>query len=82
MVGYLSYGLGLQEIQVTVKYPERQVGPLPLYVVCDGSKDKYKESARRNYKSYLRPNWQRFLSDVASAIGGKSLLKGCNSWQV
>lgn len=78
---WLSYGLGLQEIQVTLKYPERQVGPFPVYIVCDGAKDKYKESAKRNYKRYLRPNWHRFLKDVVSIIGGKSILKGCKAWQ-
>lgn len=78
---WLSYGLGLQEIQVTLKYPERQIGPFPVYVVCDGSKKKYKESARRNYQNFLKPNWRRFIDDVVSAIGSKSILKGCNSWQ-
>jgi hypothetical protein len=78
---WLSYGLGLQEIQVTMKYPDLSTGPFPVYILCDGAKKKYKEFAKRNYKSSLRPNWHRFLNDVVSVVGGKSILKGCNAWQ-
>jgi hypothetical protein len=78
---WLSFGLGLDEIKVTMASPDGQVGPFPVYVVCDHANDRNKESAKRSYPRYLKPEWQRFISDVSKAVGSKNFLKGCYCWQ-
>jgi hypothetical protein len=78
---WLSYGGGLDEVQVTLHYPDRTLGPFPIYVVCDGANERYKKSAQRNYQRFLKRNWHSFLADISKAVGGKSLVKGCNCWQ-
>ncbi len=78
---WLSFGGGLDEIQVTIRSPEGQIGPFPVYVVCDGAKESYKKSARRHYQRLLKPVWHRFIADISKAVGSKSFLKGCDCWQ-
>lgn len=78
---WLSSGRGLDEIQVTMASPDGQIGPFPVYVVCDHGNDRNKESAKRNYPGYLKPNWQRFIADLSKAVGSKNFLKGCYCWQ-
>ena len=79
---WLSAGIGLDEIQVTIRSPDEQIGPFPVYVVCDHAKEGYKKAAKINYQRFLKPNWQRFLADISKALGGATFLKGCYCWQV
>ena len=80
---WLSAGIGLDEVQVTLYDADGKVGPLPIYVVCDHAREENKRSARQNYSSprFLKPVWLRFLADVSKTVGGKSILEGCNCWQ-
>jgi hypothetical protein len=81
MTEWLSFGGGLDEVKVTLHYLDRTLGPFPVYVVCDGANESYKKLARRNYQRFLKRNWHSFLADISKAVGGKSLVKGCNCWQ-
>jgi hypothetical protein len=80
---WLSAGIGLDEVQVTLYDADGKVGPLPIYIVCDHARAEYKRSARQNYPGprFLKPVWLRFLAEVSKTVGGKSILEGCNCWQ-
>ena len=78
---WVSAGMGLDEVQVTLYDADRKVGPLPIYTVCDHAKEEYKRSARQNYARFLKPVWLRFLAEVSKTVGGKSILEGCDCWQ-
>jgi len=81
LMEWLSAGIGLDEVQVTLYNPDGKVGPFPIYIVCDHAKEEYKNSARRIYQRSLKPAWQRFLAEVSKTVGGKSILEGCDCWQ-
>ena len=78
---WLGAGFGLNEIKVTIRSPDDRAGPFPVYVVCDGAKERYKKFARRHYQEYLKPNRLRFLADVSKAAGAKSIIKGLDGWR-
>jgi hypothetical protein len=63
--GYLTPGW--QEVVIR-HYPDRQSVAFPVYIPCDSKKGNNPSN---------NPVWQRFLSKVVGAIGGKSILKGC-----
>jgi hypothetical protein len=77
---WLSAGIGLLEVKVTLHHQEQQV-LFPVYILCDAERKAVKAWAKRTYKGVLKRNWQRFLDEVVSAVGGKSVLKGCNCRQ-
>lgn len=81
LMEWLSAGIGLDEVQVTLYDAGVNVGPLPIYIVCDHAKEEYKKKAREIYQRSLKPNWQRFLAEVSKTVGGKSILEGCDCWQ-
>lgn len=76
-----SYDRGLTEIQVTIRSPAGQNETTPVYAVCDGAKEIDKKYVKRNYQSWLKPNWHRFIADASKAVGVKSFLKGCDRQQ-
>jgi hypothetical protein len=78
---WVSAGMGLDEVQVTLYDADGKVGPLPIYTVCDHAREEYKRSARQNYPRFLKPVWLRFLAEVSKTVGGKSILEGCDCWQ-
>ncbi|HSS18751.1 MAG TPA: hypothetical protein VLL54_01505 [Pyrinomonadaceae bacterium] len=81
LMEWLSAGIGLDEVQVTLNDADNKAGPFPVYIVCDHAKKEYKSSAGEIYQRNLKPAWQRFLVDLSKAIGGKSILEGCDCWQ-
>ena len=81
LMEWLSAGIGLDEVQVTLYNADGKAGPFPVYIVCDHAKEEYKNSAKRIYQRSLKPVWQQFLAEVSKTVGGKSILEGCDCWQ-
>jgi hypothetical protein len=80
LMEWVSAGIGLDEVQVILYDADGKVGPFPVYILCDHAKEKYKNSARQNYR--VLNVWQKFLAEVSKTVGGKSILEGCECWQL
>lgn len=66
----------LQELHVT----HREGGyerSSTVYIACERPTARQKEWLKRNSHEYINPKRQPFLSELAGALGGKSILKGC-----
>ena len=67
----------LQVVRVTRRYPGFERSMPELYLPCDWPKDRDRKERMRSAQRYVNPSWQRFLTEVDAAIGGKSFIKGC-----